>query len=177
MPGAAPCRCPADRDVARVTRAGGAGLHAPGAELNATGIEQAAALAERLHDEPIDAVHTSMLVRSFQTGDDVATDHRLPVLADQDLNEVSLDLSDVPREEQHARYWEILETWLDGEQRDNGFGGESYHDVEARWGDCWDGFVAEHRGDRGTGVVKATLHPNGTLTCSEWNGVPVPSAS
>lgn len=28
-----------------------------------------------------------------------------------------------------------------------------------------------------TGMVKATLHPNGTLTCSEWNGVPVPSAS
>jgi broad specificity phosphatase PhoE len=183
----------------------------PEEELNATGIEQAAALAEQLADEPVDAVHTSLMVRSFQTGDDVAADHDLPVLADEDISEVDFDLGHLPREEQYQRYGEIMQAWLAGEERDNGFGGESYREVEDRWTGWWEGFVAEHRADRGTGVVvahgaiyalmlpetctnevsgefsfanvldntgmvKARLHPNGTLTCSEWNGAPVPSA-
>jgi broad specificity phosphatase PhoE len=183
----------------------------PEQELSPRGIEEAAALVDQLGDLPIDAVHTSMMVRSFQTGDGVAADHDLPLVADENLNEVDIDVSDVPPAEQHARYLEIIAAWAHGEDRDQSFG-ESYGEVQDRWSEWWEGFVREHRTDRGTavvvahgaiyglmlpetcsnevtpdfslanqldntGMVKARLHPDGTLTCTEWNGVPVPSAS
>lgn len=184
----------------------------PEEALNAAGIQQAVTLADALSDESVNSVYTSMMVRAFQTGDNVAKDHGLPVLADADINEIGYDFTGVPADQQ-ARYAdEIKRTWLAGRERDNGFGGESYNQLAARWNDWWDDFVAERRGDRGaavvvahggifavmlpatcanevtgefslahvlrnTGMVRARLRPNGTLVCSEWNGVPVPSAS
>ncbi|MEQ6901572.1 histidine phosphatase family protein [Nocardioides sp. YIM 152588] len=128
----------------------------PEEELNAEGIEQAAALAEALHDEPIDAVYTSMMVRAFQTGDDVAADHDLPLIADAGISEVGFDVEAFPEDVNPQLYlYEILTKWLNGVDRDQGFGGESYDEVAARWGEWWASVVAEHRNDRGTGVVVA----------------------
>ncbi|WP_141015278.1 histidine phosphatase family protein [Nocardioides sambongensis] len=182
----------------------------PEQELSARGIAEADALTERLADVPLDAVYTSMMVRSFQTGDGVAADHDLPVTADEDLSEVALDVSDVPPAQQAERYLGIISAWVHGEDRDQAYG-ESYQQVEHRWNDWWRGFVREHRGDDGTamvvahggiyslmlpetcantvdpdfvmanqldntGMVRARLQPNGRLTCTEWNGVPIPGA-
>jgi broad specificity phosphatase PhoE len=184
----------------------------PEEELSPQGIQQAATLADRLADEPIDSVTSSMMVRAFQTADDIAVDHNLPVVADSALREVDLPLKHLTPAEQYAVFIQIIQTWLAGKERDNGFGGESYDQVEARWTPWWDDFVREHRTDRGTAVVvahgalftlmlpatcsnkvsgefalanlfgnttmvRARLSPNGTLTCTEWNGVAVPSAS
>lgn len=184
----------------------------PEQALNATGIQQAGMLAETLSDEPIDSVYSSMMVRAFQTADDVANDHGLPVLADADINEIGYDLTGVPADQQAVRADEIKRIWLAGQEHDNGFGGESYNQLADRWSTWWGDFVAEHRNDRGaavvvahggifavmlpatcanevtgefslahvlrnTGIIRARLHPKGTLTCTEWNGVPVPSAS
>lgn len=185
----------------------------PEEELSPTGIEQAAALAEKLAAEPVNAVHTSMMLRAFQTGDNIASDHEVPVLADENIGEVKFKVpTDLPPAEQLEHYNTIMELWLNGHERDNDFGGEGYHAIEARWNTWWDGFTRQHHNDRGTavvvahggiyglmlpatcsneittefalsnplantGMVKARLHPNGTLTCSEWNGVPIPSAS
>ncbi|MBT2248191.1 phosphoglycerate mutase family protein [Arthrobacter sp. BHU FT2] len=101
---------------------------------------------------------------------------------------------------------------MEGKQRSNGFGAESYNDVLARWTPWWQEYVREHRNDQGTrvvvshgallglmlqntcvnemapqfvvqnnlansGMVKAHLAPNGDLTCTEWNGVPIPSGN
>jgi broad specificity phosphatase PhoE len=153
-----------------------------------------------------------MMVRAFQTGDNIATKHGLPVLADADINEVGYNFTSIPQDQVRTRSDEIKRNWLAGVERDNGFGGESYNEVAARWNGWWHDFVAGHRGDQGTavvvahggifslmlpatcanevtgefslanildntGMVKARLHPDGVLTCSEWNGVPVPSAS
>lgn len=185
----------------------------PEEELSPTGIAQATALADLLHDAPIASVDTSMMVRSFQTGDNVAADHDLPVRADEAISEVAFDTSGFTSvEEGYARIGQIMLGWMQGHDRDNGFGAESYDDVLARWTPWWEDYVREHRNDRGTGVVvahgallglmlqqecdnevtptfalsnglantgmvKAHLAPNGTLTCTEWNGVAVPSAS
>jgi len=178
----------------------------PGGPLSDLGLAQAAALAELLHDQPVDAVYTSMLLRAFQTGAAVATDHNLPLIADALINEVEFDPTVVT-----PSIPDRLRQWLEGENRDEGFGGESFNDVLSRWNDWWSGFVKEHRTDRGTAVVvahgallilmlpevcynalepdfvlghglpntaivKARLHPNGTLSCTEWAGTPIPSA-
>lgn len=184
----------------------------PEQELSPLGIQQATALAASLHHAPIESVDTSMMVRSFQTGDDVAADHDLPVRADEAISEVAFNLADVPPAQQLQKVGEIMGAWLGGQERANGFGGESYDEVVARWTPWWQGYVREHRNDRGTGVVvahgallalmlqrtcanevapafalqnglantgmvKAHLSPAGTLTCTEWNGVALPSAS
>jgi broad specificity phosphatase PhoE len=207
---ASPSMTPVGYDILFVRHA--ASDYAPPEEaLNATGIRQAARLAETLSDEPIDSVYTSMMVRAFQTGDDVARDHGLPVLADADINEIGYDFTGVPPDQVAQRADEIKKAWLAGEERDNGFGGETYYELEERWSTWWDDFVAEHRRDRGTavvvahggifavmlpatcanevtgefslshilsntGMIRARLHRNGSLTCLEWNGTPVPSA-
>lgn len=185
----------------------------PEEELSPLGIEQAAALADELSDDPIDSVYTSLMVRAFQTGDDIAEDHDLPVLADEDLNEVGFEApADIPPSELNAYYSNIVRQWINGQDRDTDFGGEGYRAIEARWNSWWQDFRQAHRYQHGTavvvahgalygvmlpatctnaitadfalsnpldntGIVKARLHPDGTLTCTEWNGVPVPSAS
>jgi broad specificity phosphatase PhoE len=180
--------------------------------LSELGLSQAAALATLLHEDPVNAVDTSMLVRAFQTGAAVATDHGLPLTADARINEVTFDLTGVPPADINAVVGERLRQWLEGENRDEGFGAESFNDVQTRWNDWWADFVADHRTDKGTAVVvshgalmilmlpevchneldpdfvlghplfntaivKARLHPNGTLTCTEWAGTPIPSAA
>jgi len=127
----------------------------PSGPLSDLGHSQAAALATLLHDDPVDAVDTSMLTRAFETGAAVATDHGLTLLADLRINEVSFDLTDVAPADINTVVGARLSQWLNGEQRDNGFGAESYDDVQARWSSWWTDFVAEHRKDKGEAVVVA----------------------
>lgn len=183
--------------------------------LSDEGMAQAEALAAELDAEPVDAVHTSMLLRAFQTGAAVAADHQLPMSTDARINEVSFDLSDLPTDDRGAlaaRLGDILDQWSRGLNRDVGFGGESFNDVEARWRSWWNDFTDEHRVDKGstvvvahsallglmlpetcsnpvdlefqrthpitnTMVIRARLHPNGTLSCLMWGDTPVPSAA
>jgi probable phosphoglycerate mutase len=127
----------------------------PDGPLSERGLSQAAALADILHDEPVNAVYTSMLQRAFQTGAAVASDHDLPLVADAHINEVEFDLTGVPPASIPGVVLERLRQWLEGENRDEGFGGESFNDIQSRWNEWWAGFVAEHHTDRGTAVVVA----------------------
>ena len=56
-------------------------------ELNETGYEQARQVAERLADEPIDAVVASDLHRAIQTAEIIAQNHGLPVVTTPLLRE------------------------------------------------------------------------------------------
>lgn len=179
--------------------------------LSEVGLAQAAALAEDLHGEPVNAVYTSMLLRAFQTGAAVATDRNMPLVADERINEMAFDLTGVPPAEINQVIGDRLRQWLEGENRDEGFGGESFNELHVRWDEWWTSFVDEHHTDKGlavvvthgallmlmlpetcsnpiepdfvldhglanTAIVRARLHPNRTLSCSEWAGTPIPSA-
>ncbi|MEU2549080.1 histidine phosphatase family protein [Streptomyces roseolus] len=125
----------------------------PEQELPELGIEQAAALVDHLADGPIETVGSSITVRTFQTADGVAADHDVPVLADEDIREVEFGLKGVPRDQWDARLGAILDAWLHGRERDNGFGGENSYEAKERWDRWWTRYVREHRTDKGTGVV------------------------
>jgi broad specificity phosphatase PhoE len=178
----------------------------PEEELSPLGIQQAAKLVTFLHNEPIESVDSSIMVRTYQTADGVAADHDVPVLADEDLREVEL----VSKDERVAGG--ILASWvLDPSTRSNSFGGaENYDDVKERWDRWWTQYAREHRNDRGTGVVvahggiyglmlpetcankpqlpfserfpgntemiKAHLNPNGTLVCTAFGVSPDPAS-
>ncbi|TNM36511.1 histidine phosphatase family protein [Nocardioides albidus] len=127
----------------------------PEQELSPLGIQQANTLVDFLADEDIRSVDSSIMVRTYQTADGVAADHDVPVLADEDIREVEFDLEGIPQAQWNAKIGPILASWLHGEERDNGFGGESYYDVQERWDRWWTQYVREHRDDKGTGVVVA----------------------
>jgi broad specificity phosphatase PhoE len=127
----------------------------PSGPLSDLGLTQAAALATLLHEDPVNAVDTSLLTRAFQTGAAVATDHGLALVADGRINEVTFDLTGVAPADINTVVGGRLSQWLNGEERDNGFGAESYDQVQERWGSWWEDFVAEHRKDRGEAVVVA----------------------
>jgi broad specificity phosphatase PhoE len=58
--------------------------------LNAAGIDQAHALAQRLQDQPIDAIYSSDLLRARVTAEIVADALHLPVYSDARLRELNL---------------------------------------------------------------------------------------
>jgi alpha-ribazole phosphatase/probable phosphoglycerate mutase len=73
--------------------------------LNDVGVRQAAALADRLKELPIDALWTSDLLRARQTAAVLASAHAIPIYTRTGLREI--DFGD----------WETL-TWAQIEQRD-----------------------------------------------------------
>jgi broad specificity phosphatase PhoE len=184
----------------------------PEMALSDDGVNEAASFAESVRGEPITSVRSSLILRAMQTADDIAKEHSLPLVSDPRLNEVGYELSELPKQDQGGRILEIEKTWLEGNERDNDFGGESYHQVEDRWKSWWSDYTEENAGSDGTGVVVAhggiltlmlaeaceeeitpdfaitnrldttgfirtQLRGDGTLTCTEWNGVPVPGSS
>ena len=174
--------------------------------LSVNGLAQAEALRVLLHDQRIASVDTSMLTRAFQTGAAVASDHDLRITADERINEVGFVAAAVPQ------IPTILSDWLNGRNRAEGYGGESFDQAAVRWQSWWHDYSRAHKDDRGTSVVvahgallllmlpetcsnaidpafnlshslyntaiiKATMAKNGKITCYEWAGAPVPSAT
>jgi broad specificity phosphatase PhoE len=73
--------------------------------LNATGREQARALARQLAGVPFDAVYSSDLRRAHETALIVAEPHRVPVVADAELREIDVgSWSGLTRPEIQARF-------------------------------------------------------------------------
>ncbi|MCY7343279.1 MAG: histidine phosphatase family protein [Pseudonocardia sp.] len=106
----------------------------PGAPLNELGLGQAAALAERLADEPITAVHASRATRARQTAAPVAAAHGLHVDVVEGVQEVYVgDLEG--RSDQPARdHFEVVYgAWWRGDPDARLPGGESARDVAERY--------------------------------------------
>jgi broad specificity phosphatase PhoE len=81
--------------------------------LNAAGLAQAEALAERLRGHRLDAVVSSDLARALTTGRIVAQALGMPLLAERELREVSVGLAEgLLWEEAKARFGaELTERW------------------------------------------------------------------
>ncbi len=116
--------------------------------LTELGRRQAAELAERLADTPLDAVYASDLIRARETAEAVATPRGLPLHVLPELREVDVgSWSGLTRLEAQERFPEAFARWRDG-----GHGWE-------------DGELYERMAER---VVAAVLrvaadHPEGTV--------------
>lgn len=112
--------------------------------LSALGRHQAAHMAARLVDEPIDAIVSSDLLRAFDTARALADAVGLPVLTREDLREVDLgSWTGVSRSEIEAgdaaawRRWRMegIEGWQGGERYAAASGrvGGAVHSIATEW--------------------------------------------
>jgi probable phosphoglycerate mutase len=115
--------------------------------LTARGRAQAADLAARLADLPLDAVYASDLRRARDTAEPVATAHGLELVQLPKLREVNVgSWQGLTREEAEARFPAGFQRWREG-----GTGwqsGESYGDMSARVLATVERIANEHRGGR-----------------------------
>jgi probable phosphoglycerate mutase len=106
----------------------------PGPPLNELGHAQAAALGGRRATEPVTAVHASRAIRAQQTAAPVAVAHTLPVIVVDGVHEVFCgDLegrSDVEAREEFDR---VYTAWWEGDLDAHIPGGESAHELRARF--------------------------------------------
>jgi 2,3-bisphosphoglycerate-dependent phosphoglycerate mutase len=115
--------------------------------LTARGRMQAADLAARLADIPLDAVYSSDLRRARETAEPVATTHGLKLVQLPELREVNVgSWQGLTRDEAEIRFPAGFERWREG-----GTGwddGESYGEMSARILAAVEGIANEHRGGR-----------------------------
>lgn len=106
----------------------------PGAPLDELGLVQAAALGVRLADEPVSAVYASAATRAQQTAEPVATPHELPVQVIDGVQEVDCgDLEGRTDAEARAMFEKVYTAWWIGDLDAHLPGGESAHDLRARY--------------------------------------------
>ncbi len=104
-----------------------------GVDLSDEGRFQAQKLAERLSDEPIDAVYASPLSRTVETASIIATPHKLSLVKRDGLREISHGRWEgLTRREVEQRYPEEYLTWETDPYTFAPQGGESGLSVLAR---------------------------------------------
>lgn len=106
----------------------------PGPPLNALGRTQAAALGERLASWEVEAVHASHALRAQETAAPVAAAHGLPVRPVDGVHEVDCgEFEGRSDEEARRAFDEVYGAWWRGDLGARLPGGESAHDVRARY--------------------------------------------
>lgn len=123
----------------------GQGLDAP---LNATGQAQAAALAARFADVPLDAVVASPMRRARATAEALAAPHGLPVALDAGWMEMHWGVFEglAPTDETDTVFQRIVASWAAGDYADRVDGGEPLLDVQARVLGAWQRLLDRHAG-------------------------------
>lgn len=106
----------------------------PGAPLNTLGLAQAAALGGRLAAERLTVVHASHAIRAQQTAAPVAAAHELAVDVIDGVHEIFCgDLEGRADEAAREQFDEVYAAWGRGEFDACLPGGESAHDLRARF--------------------------------------------
>ncbi len=103
----------------------------PGADLDEGGLEQAAALVERLSHHQIEAVYTSNLVRTQQTAAPVAKARGLELQVLPELREISAGDDELSSDA--TRYIGTLVAWGEGHPEARIPGGENAFEFLARF--------------------------------------------
>jgi len=118
--------------------------------LNDTGYAQAEALADRLADEPVDAIYASTMRRARQTADVLSNPHE-PVSKTylRDLEEMAWGVfeGEPPSEERDEAMDAIKRAWRSGEYDRTIQGGESIADVESRARRAMNHIVSQEAGN------------------------------
>lgn len=124
---------------------------APGASLTDNGEEQAARLGERL-DLPIDRVITSYLIRTQQTA---ALACPLEPVIDPRIAEVSAGVWEMRHDEEaHRAYFGTCEEWMSGNLDPAIEGGETGHQVLARFNEA----LSDAAGAQAEGTTLVVCH-------------------
>ncbi|OLT12566.1 hypothetical protein BJF78_24300 [Pseudonocardia sp. CNS-139] len=106
----------------------------PGAPLNALGLAQADALAERLGAGPVSAVHASVATRARQTATPLAAALRMDVAVVEGVHEVAAgDLEGRSDEAAREEFDRVYGAWWAGDLDARLPGGESANDVRGRF--------------------------------------------
>lgn len=120
------------------------------AALNLTGCAQAAAIAQRLAEVPLDAIYTSILRRAIETAEKIATlQETVPVHQLDDLQEMAWGIYEgqPASPETRAAFADMNARWRRGEFGFRVEGGESILDVQERGQRALDHIVAQHPGE------------------------------
>jgi len=106
----------------------------PGAPLDQVGLAQAAAVGDRLTSWPVSAVYASAAPRAQQTAAPIADAHGLPVQVLDGVQEVFCgDLEGRTDDPARALFDETYAAWWNGDFGAHLPGGESAHDLHARY--------------------------------------------
>lgn len=120
----------------------------PGPPLTELGRAQAAALGERLATWDVESVHASHALRAQQTAAPVAAAHGLELRLAAGVHEVDCgDLEGRSDPEARRRFDEVYDSWWRGELDARLPGGESAHDLRARFLPTVDRLVVAATGD------------------------------
>lgn len=142
-----------ETDFNREGRWQGAGSDPP---LNATGIEQAAALVPPLASVELAAIYTSPLIRAMQTAEPVARAHGLPPGPLDAMREMHHGEWEGRTKDEILAGWcaeyEAFEADPAGVRRP---GGESYGDLEARMWPALERLASRHAGEQALIVTHA----------------------
>lgn len=103
----------------------------PGADLDESGLEQAASLVERLSHHPIEAVYASTLVRTQQTARPVAEHRGLELQVLPGLREIPAGEDELSADS--SRYIAALLAWAKGDPEARVPGGENAHEFLERF--------------------------------------------
>lgn len=115
----------------------------PGADLSATGREQADALVDALADEPLGAIYVSDLVRTQQTAGPLAAARGLDAVVRPGLREIQAgEYEMAPDDGSWEAYLAVLYRWADGDPHARVPGGESGVEVMRRYDEVVDEVAA-----------------------------------
>jgi alpha-ribazole phosphatase len=130
--------------------------------LNGVGREQAAAVAERLASEAIDAIYASDLSRAYDTALAVAVPHDIPVQADPRLREINLgDWQGLTYAEMASQYPDAVAHWNADRINRAAPGGESLRVVGERLSALLSDIQRDHGGAEGNGDPTVVLVTHG----------------
>lgn len=124
--------------------------------LTRKGVEQARALAESIHGEPITKIYSSTHLRAIQTADAVAFDHTLTLSLAPEAVEIDFGVGPESTQDVRAVYGELTRKWLIEKDLDARNGtGESFAEVQRRFLPFVREIMNRHALDSGIVVIVA----------------------
>ncbi len=112
--------------------------------LNETGLAQAAAVAERLRNEPLDAIYASDLIRAAETARQIGAHHKIEPVLDPGWREIALgELEGVPASQVATSGEAVTTTFLSGPLAP---GAETFDALQGRLVAALKRIVAAHAG-------------------------------
>ncbi|TVT62967.1 histidine phosphatase family protein [Amycolatopsis rhizosphaerae] len=141
----------------------------PGPPLTELGHQQAQSLAEKLAAEPIVAVYASYALRAQQTAAPLAATLAMDVQLVEGVHEVSVgDLEGRGDPEALRAYAATVHPWTRGDLGVSMPGGESGHEVHARFTTAVAELRAKHEPSAPEGAIALVSHGGAIRLSAEW---------